>query len=68
MAVTRAFDRVLLWGHYVVPHWHSKKFRVVHWDTFGKPEFSAPYTSDYYFLPYTWWYDKAKAARLEQDE
>ena len=68
VAVTRAFDRVLLWGHYVVPHWHSKKFRVVHWDIFGKPEFSAPYTGDYYFLPYTWWYDKAKAARLEQDE
>jgi microcin C transport system substrate-binding protein len=68
VAVTRALDRVLLWGHYIVPHWYSGNFRVVHWDKFGKPAFSAPYTDDYFVMPYTWWYDEAKAARLEQDD
>ena len=66
VAVTKALDRVLLWGHYIVPHWYSDKFRVVHWGKFGKPAMSAPYTGDYFVMPYTWWYDEDKAARLEQ--
>src|SRR5262249_4100906 len=28
VARTRALDRVLLWGHYVIPHWHITAFRV----------------------------------------
>ena len=66
VATTRALDRVLLWGHYTIPHWYSNNFRVVHWDKFGKPAFSAPYTRSYFVMPYTWWYDADKAARLEQ--
>ncbi len=66
VATTRALDRVLLWGHYTIPHWYSDHFRVVHWDKFGKPSSSAPYTGDYFVVPYTWWYDAEKAARLEQ--
>ena len=67
VATTRALDRVLLWGHYTIPHWYSDNFRVVHWDKFGKPALSAPYTGDYFVMPYTWWYDAEKAARLEQE-
>ena len=37
IARTRALDRVLLWGHYVIPHWHIRTFRVVYWDKFGRP-------------------------------
>ncbi len=66
IARTRALDRVLLWGHYVIPHWYSKSFRIVHWNKFGKPDQSAPYTGSYFVLPDTWWYDGARAARLEQ--
>ncbi len=68
VAVTKALDRVLLWGHYIVPHWYSDKFRVVHWGKFGKPAMSAPYTGDYFVMPYTWWYDEDKVARLEQGD
>ncbi|HET8708495.1 MAG TPA: extracellular solute-binding protein, partial [Pseudomonadales bacterium] len=38
----RALDRVLLWGHYVVPNWHYPFYRVAYWkklhhaDTFPK--------------------------------
>ena len=49
----------------MIPHWYSKNFRIVHWDKFGKPAQSAPYTGSYYVLPDTWWYDGERAARLE---
>lgn len=35
---TRALDRVLLWGHYVVPNWHINYNRVAYWDKFGMPD------------------------------
>ena len=28
---TKALDRVLLWGHYVVPMWGSSKYRQAYW-------------------------------------
>ncbi len=36
-AATRALDRVLLWGWYVVPQWHLQSVRVAYWDRFGRP-------------------------------
>ncbi|WP_144821859.1 extracellular solute-binding protein [Marinobacter piscensis] len=35
---TRALDRVLLNGHYVVPHWHLAKDRVAYWSHLKHPE------------------------------
>ena len=35
---TRALDRVLMWGFYVIPQWHMDKTRIVYWDKFGFPE------------------------------
>ena len=35
---TRALDRVLLQGHYVVPHWHLAKDRVAYWSHLKHPE------------------------------
>ncbi len=58
IARTRALDRVLLWGHYVVPHWHIQAFRVLSWDKFGRPAVSAKYAHG--FLD-TWWVDPRKA-------
>ena len=34
----RALDRVLLHGHYVVPHWHLRKDRVAYWNHLARPE------------------------------
>jgi microcin C transport system substrate-binding protein len=51
VARTRALDRVLLWGHYVIPQWHLPAFRVAYWDRFGRPA-----TSPKYELGLdTWW-------------
>ncbi|MBI3447096.1 MAG: ABC transporter substrate-binding protein [Magnetospirillum sp.] len=38
VARTRALDRVLLWNHYVIPHWHLGLDRLVWWDKFGRPD------------------------------
>ncbi|MBI3800459.1 MAG: ABC transporter substrate-binding protein, partial [Deltaproteobacteria bacterium] len=59
---TRALDRVLLWGQYVIPHWHLQSFRVAYWDKFGRPSVSPPYALDFD----TWWVDGQKEAALGQ--
>jgi microcin C transport system substrate-binding protein len=60
IARCRALDRVLLWGHYVVPNWHSRADRILYWDKFSRPEVTPLQgTSTSY-----WWYDQEKAARL----
>jgi microcin C transport system substrate-binding protein len=33
----RALDRVLLNGHYVIPHWHLTKDRVAYWNFLQRP-------------------------------
>jgi microcin C transport system substrate-binding protein len=42
-SAARALDRVLLWQHVVIPHWHLSAWRVLHWDKFGKPAIDPPY-------------------------
>ncbi len=64
VATTRALDRVLLWGHYVIPQWHIRSFRLVYWNRFGRPEIRPKYGLGF---PATWWIDGEKAARLEAD-
>ncbi|MCY4221427.1 MAG: extracellular solute-binding protein [Thiotrichales bacterium] len=64
VATTRALDRVLLWGHYVIPQWHIRSFRLVYWNKFGRPEIRPKYGLGF---PSTWWIDEDKAARLEAD-
>jgi microcin C transport system substrate-binding protein len=59
---TRALDRVLLWGHYVVPHWYIRADRVLYWDKFSRP--ATPVRSG--VMRSRWWYDTQKAAALEQ--
>ncbi len=60
VARTRALDRVLLWGHYVIPHWHIQAFRVAYWDKFSRPAISPKYGLGFD----TWWVDPQKAAAL----
>lgn len=61
VTLTRALDRVLLWGHYVVPHWNIGHYRVAHWDIFGKPETAPKYGLDMTGL---WWVDNEKRNAL----
>ena len=66
VATTRALDRVLLWGHYVVPHWHIRTHRLVYWNKFGKPDVSPKYMPEpFTTFPASWWVDASKAKALE---
>ena len=61
VAATHALDRVLLWGFYVVPHWHNPAVWVAYWNKFGMPEQQPSYAGvdiD------SWWIDKDKEAAL----
>tara|TARA_B100000427_G_scaffold311202_1_gene301636 strand:+ start:2012 stop:3826 length:1815 start_codon:yes stop_codon:yes gene_type:complete len=58
---TKALDRVLLNGYYVVPHWHIQDFRISYWNKFGKPKINPKYDLGLD----GWWYDKDKAKLLE---
>lgn len=60
VARCRALDRVLLWGYYVVPHWHVRTFRVAYWDRFGRPKVTPKYGLGFE----TWWVDPARDAAL----
>ncbi|WP_419898316.1 extracellular solute-binding protein [Roseomonas sp. USHLN139] len=60
---TRALDRVLLWGFYVIPHWHSRTFRVAWWDKFGRPERNPRYA----LALDSWWVDTARDRALPAD-
>ena len=60
ITAVRAMDRVLQWGHYVIPLFHLKTDRVAYWQRFGMP----PRPPLYGYRLETWWHDDSKAARL----
>jgi len=64
VAQARALDRVLLYGYYVIPQWHLRTQRVLYWDKFSRPAVTprSGTSIDY------WWFDEAKATRLEQQK
>ncbi|MBI3504853.1 MAG: ABC transporter substrate-binding protein [Proteobacteria bacterium] len=57
---TRALDRVLQWGHWVIPNWYLAVDRVVAWDRFGWPATTSKSGFDWS----SWWIDPAKDAAL----
>lgn len=48
---TRALDRVLRAGHYLVPNYHTPVYRVAYWDKFAHPTQAPKYDVGMY----TWW-------------
>lgn len=57
IAAARALDRVLLWGHYVVPLYHEARDRLAYWDKFVQPEL----TPTGGFMLEAWWSNKDKS-------
>jgi microcin C transport system substrate-binding protein len=63
VAACKALDRVIRAGRYWIPHWYNPAHRIAFWDVFGRPATKPRYARG---IPETWWYDRDKAARLEQ--
>jgi microcin C transport system substrate-binding protein len=61
----RALDRVFRAGRYWVPQWYRATHPVAYWDLFSHPAKPPKYAQGV-GAPENWWYDAAKAAKLEQ--
>ncbi|QWG22958.1 extracellular solute-binding protein [Bradyrhizobium sediminis] len=61
----RAFDRVFRAGRYWVPQWYRTSHPIAYWDLFGHPP-KLPRYAQGVGAPELWWYEAAKAAKLEQ--
>ncbi|BCB07881.1 ABC transporter [Vreelandella venusta] len=60
--ITQALDRVLRWGFYVIPHYHSGETRIAVWDKFGYPEPFPVYAMDLD----AWWVNTDREAELQR--
>ena len=48
---SKALDRALQWGFYVIPNWHIKTWRVAYWNRFEHPQVTPLYDLGLH----TWW-------------
>ena len=55
VSATRALDRVLLHGEYVVPNWFIATHRIAYWDRFGIPAQVPLYYGAESWMLRTWW-------------
>jgi microcin C transport system substrate-binding protein len=59
----RALDRLIRAGRYWIPHWYKASHWIAYWDIFGRPPGKPRYARG---VPDTWWYDAAKAAKIDR--
>ncbi|MCY4406190.1 MAG: extracellular solute-binding protein [Rhodospirillaceae bacterium] len=57
IAAARALDRVLLWGHYMIPQWYKGAHHLVYWNKFDRPALKPRYARGVFD---TWWVDREK--------
>ncbi len=61
VAHSRALDRVLQYGYYVVPNFHLGAFWVAYWDKFRRPSIAPKYSVGME----TWWVDPTAEQSVE---
>jgi microcin C transport system substrate-binding protein len=59
----KALDRVIRAGRYWVPHWYKASHWIAYWHVFGRPATKPRYARG---IPETWWYDRERAAKIDQ--
>lgn len=57
---TRALDRVLRAGYYVIPQYHIGSDRLAYWDFFDRPPVKPKYSTGFD----TWWINPQRQARI----
>ena len=60
--IIHALDRVLLWGHYVIPLYHSNTDRIAYWNFLEYPD-TIPL---YGIVIESWWANLDKASKLQR--
>ncbi|MEZ5764472.1 MAG: extracellular solute-binding protein [Xanthobacteraceae bacterium] len=59
----RALDRIIRAGRYWIPHWYKGTHWVAYWDMYDRPPQKPRYARG---VLETWWFDPAKAAKIEK--
>lgn len=62
VAAVKALDRVLQWGYWMIPHWHTTYDRIAYWDMFGRPDI-IPESGSVFG---TWWVDPSRYEALQK--
>lgn len=57
---TRALDRALRSGHYLIPNFHTDVYRVAYWNKFAHPATPPRYDLGLF----TWWVDESKPGAI----
>ena len=52
---SRALDRVLLQGNYLVPNWYINTHRIAYWDKFKRPDKLPLYYGVESWMLSSWW-------------
>lgn len=60
VALTRALDRILLSGYYVIPQWHIDHWRIAYWNKLEHPKTLSDITPA---ITNTWWAKQDKPAK-----
>ncbi len=66
VSAVQALDRLLTHQFFIVPHWYISYDRVIHWNKFSGPKTYASQSGFLRTLLEWWWWDEAKATRLNQ--
>ncbi len=64
VTATRALDRVLQWGQWLIPHWHIKYDRIAFWNKFGRPDITPSHGNQFM----AWWIDPIKETALKNKQ
>ncbi|MBJ27106.1 MAG: hypothetical protein CL567_05550 [Alphaproteobacteria bacterium] len=62
IVAARALDRILLWGHYMVPQWFKNTHHIVYWNYFDKPTLKPKYAIGFD----TWWWNSEKVRAFKK--
>ena len=64
--IVREIDGIIYAKMPYILAWYNPAQRMLYWNKFSQPPWGAMRTNDSDALPYTWWVDPAKEARLEE--
>ena len=57
----KALDRVMQWGHYVIPHWHLNYDRLIFWSKLKHPEITPLQGTQFD----TWWVNPKNSTKIQ---
>jgi len=58
----KALDRVMQWGHYVIPHWHLNYDRLIFWSKLKHPKITPLQGSQFD----TWWVKLENSTKIQK--